>query len=136
MKKTGLQIQDDIFSVIDTSSLKQTIAGKIYKGGMRPINAKTEDAVVTFLTGLNGQIQTGVVNVNIYVPDIAIGSDGQLVCNIPRCRTLEIAILQIAEALKASEYKIYPDNVVQTFPAPEISQHFINARLKFERITF
>lgn len=136
MKKTGLQIQDDIFSMIDSSSLKQTISGKIYKGGMRPLNAKTEDAVVTFLTGFNSQIQTGVVNVNIYVPDITIGTDGQLVCDITRCRTLEYAILQIVEAIQASEYRIVPDNVIQTFNATEINQHFINCRMKFERITF
>lgn len=135
MKKTGLQIQDDLYSIISMSTLKNDITGKIYKAGMRPLGAKTEDAVVSFMTGLNGQIQTGVLNVNIYVQDITIG-ENQTVCNIPRCRTLEVLIQQLIEGLKPSEYRLRPDNVITTFPAPEIKQHFVNARIKFERTTF
>ena len=134
MKKTGLEIQDDVFIIIDMSTLKPMITGKIYKGGMRPINAKSEDVVVSFLTGLNGQVQVGVVNVNIYVPDITIDASGQSVCNIPRCRALEAELCKITDNLKASEYRFRPDNIISTFPEPEIKQHFINARIRFKRI--
>ena len=133
MKKTGLQIQDDVYAIIDVSNIKKMIAGKLYKAGMRPINAQSEDAVVSFLTGINGQIQAGVVNVNIYVPDITIAK-GQSVCNLVRCRALETELNKTIYSIKSSEYRLIPDSIISTFPEPEIRQHFINARIKFTRI--
>ena len=137
MRKTGSEIESDVFNIINASQLKVLIAGKVYKEGMRPLNAKTEDAIISFMTGLDGQIQTGVVTVNVYVPNMV--SDpvtGVLIKNISRCRTLEILVNAIVQELVPGEYRFGLGAIVQTFPAPEIGQHFINCKIKFQLATF
>ena len=135
MRKTGAEIEADIYAIIKASSIKTTIAGTIYKDGMRPMDAKTEDAVVSFLTGTDGEIQKGVVNLNIYVPDIDNGG-GQLVKNTARCKTLEVLVNGIIQALKPAEYRLQLDSIIQTFPTEGLKQHFVNTRIKFELATF
>lgn len=135
MRKTGSEIEADVFTIINVSQLKGAISGSIYKSGMRPINAKSEDAIVSFMTGLDSEIQTGVVNVNIYVPNIDNGS-GSLVKNASRCRTIEVLINSIVQELVPGDYRFALGAIVQTFPADEINQHFINAKIKFELVTF
>ena len=73
MRQTGLTFEKDIYNLVKESVLKTAIKGSFYREGMRPLNAKTEDAVVSFMTGVDDQIQIGVVNVNVYVPDIDAG---------------------------------------------------------------
>ena len=53
--KTEKQIEKDIFRIIKASPINTMIGGTLYRNGMRPRNAKTEDAVVAFLSGLDGQ---------------------------------------------------------------------------------
>ena len=81
MIKTEMQIERDFYSFIKSSDLGKAIKGEVYRSEMRPANAKTEDLVIKFLAGLDGQIQTGVVIFNLYVPDIPFGSDGKYTAN-------------------------------------------------------
>lgn len=138
MKKTASQIESDVFGLLNSSSLKTTISGKIYKEGVRPIDAKTEDAVITFISGMDGQIQTGVLNVNVYIPGIDNGTNkGVLVKDVSRCTNIESVLNSIAHSLSiSSEYKFQLDRIVQTFKVDEIEQYFVNCRLKFKRSTF
>ncbi len=135
MRKTGSEIESDVYAIINASQLKTAIGGLTYKEGLRPINSKAEDAVVSFMTGLDGQIQTGVVNLNIYVPNIDNGS-GSLVKNVSRCRVLEILANAIIQELVPGEYHFALGAIIQTFPADEINQHFVNCKIKFELSTF
>ena len=57
MEKTAKQIEKDVFRIMRNSELKNVIGGKFYRAGMRPKNAKTEDVVVKFLTGIDEQEQ-------------------------------------------------------------------------------
>lgn len=134
MNKTGDEIEADVYSIIQASSLKNIVKGSIYKSGQRPPNAKTEDAVVSFLTGREGDIQTGVVLVNIYVPDIDSGA-GNITKDIARCRELGIAANQFIQGIESSEYWFYLDSTIQTFKAEETGQHFVNARIRFHYLT-
>ena len=63
--KSEKQIERDFFSFVSQSVLGQGIRGKVYRPEMRPANAKTEDLIVKFLAGLDEQIQSGVVLLNI-----------------------------------------------------------------------
>ena len=135
MRKTGLEIETDVYAIVSSSALKTSITGKIYKDGMRPINAKSEDAVVAFMTGLDGQKQTGALNLNVYVPDIDNGS-GTLVKNLTRCKTLEAVCNTLIQGLIPGEYRFGLGAIVQTFKAEGINQHFVNCKIKFELATF
>lgn len=78
MNKTGDEIELDVFNIITNSQLAKEIKGNVYREGTRDLNPMEEDIIVSFLTGLDGQFQTGSVTVNIYVPDKDNGSKSVL----------------------------------------------------------
>lgn len=135
MTKTAIEVEIDIIELIDSSALKSTISGSVYLQGTRPLNSIKEDAVISFLTGLDDQIQTGVVNLNVYVPDLNNGT-GILVKNVSRCKTLEMLCNTIIKGLTPGEYKFRLGSTIQTFKAEGIDQHFVNVKIKFELATF
>lgn len=127
--KTGQQIEDDVFSLFEKSTLLSLINGKVYLFGMRPKNSGNEDAVVKFVTGLDGQIQTGVVVINIYVPNIEF--NGVMVRNIERCAEIEKSVNQWVKSLIPNEYLFSLAQTIYTEEDPDIEQHFISIRLKY-----
>ena len=131
MRKTAAEIEGDMYALINSSALKATLKGSIYRDGYRPLNAKTEDAVISFLTGLDAQTQTGVLNLNVYVADIDNGT-GVLVKNGSRCRTFEMLANQIIHGFTPGNYKYSLGGIIQSFAAEGTDQHFVNARIKFE----
>ena len=135
MKKTGSTFEKDVFNLMKQSPLKSSISGDVYREGMRPINSNKEDAVVSFMAGLDGQIQSGVLNINVYVPDINNGTEDRLK-NIKRCNEIESLCSDIVESLKLDGYRFSLAAIIQTFKSQEIDQHFINVKLKFNYVTF
>lgn len=136
MEKTAKQIEKDVFRIIRNSELKDVIGGTFYRAGMRPKNATTEDVVVKFLTGIDGQEQSGVVLVHVYVPNIQVSADGELVENITRIDELEGLINALFADLENDEYLFEKDGTPHSFPVEGIEQHFINVRVHYRRKTF
>lgn len=136
MEKTAKQIEKDVFRIMRNSELKNVIGGKFYRAGMRPKNAKTEDMVVKFLTGIDEQEQSGVVLVHVYVPNIQASKDGELVEDITRVDELEELLNATVANLEDGEYLFEKDGTPNSFPVEGIEQHFINMRLKYRRKTF
>lgn len=89
MAKTSKQIQGDVYRLLKDSVLATQISGGVYRSGNRPRDSKKEDAVVIFTSGLPDEIQTGVVTVNIFVPDIDPNDDGVLLEDSERTEELE-----------------------------------------------
>lgn len=137
MSKTSGAIEQDIFDLLRNSSLKNLISGNIYKSGMRPMDAQTEDIVVKFLTGRDYQIQDGMVNINAYVADIDNSSGkGTLVKNTRRCNEIADALNSfVKDNFIINEYKLELDEIIRTLET-ENEQHFVNCRVRFKRITF
>ena len=134
MRKTGSAVEQDFYEILKSQTpLPEIITGSIYKRAMRPLDAQTEDAVISFVSGLDGQIQTGVFVVNIYVPDVVI--NGRSYQNSSRCRELEAALDGIIEQINDSRYDLFLSNMIQTFQEEEFNQHFVNAKLKFRLLT-
>lgn len=137
MEKTAKQIERDVYRIISESELKDIIGGTIYRDRMRPKNADTEDVVVKFLTGIDGQEQSGIVLIHIYVPDKpSVSNDGELVEDITRIDELEVIINRIIEGIDNVEYWFEKDGTPQSYPAEGLEQHFINVRLRYRRKTF
>lgn len=137
MEKTAKQIERDVYRIIRESELKDIIGGTIYRDRMRPKNADTEDVVVKFLTGIDGQEQSGIVLIHIYVPDKpSVSNDGELVEDITRIDELEVIINRIIEGIDDVEYWFEKDGTPQSYPAEGLEQHFINVRLRYRRKTF
>lgn len=135
MRKTGSEIEQDVFDIIVSSSLSKEIKGAVYKEGTRTKDPTSEDAVVSFHTGLDGQFQTGTVNVNIYVPNMDNGS-GVLVKDTTRCEYLERKADDVVRSLKPTDYRFSLGGIIQTFKLEGIEEYFVNVKLKFELKTF
>ena len=133
MIKTEMQIERDFYSFVKNSDLGKAIKGKVYRPEMRPANATTEDLIVKFLAGLDEQVQTGVV-IFFYVPDIP-HADGRMVPDKNRIGKLEELLLSFVETAGGTEYWLETDTTPTTMRNEEIEQHFIYARIKFNRIT-
>lgn len=90
MAKTSRQVQGDIYRLLRSSDMFPQLSGEVYRQGMRPRDSQLEDAVVIFTAGLaDGDIETGVVTVNIFVPDIDPYSNGVFVENGVRTEQVE-----------------------------------------------
>jgi hypothetical protein len=141
MRKIAEDIEADVITLISTSTLASEISGGVYARGARPYDSKKEDIVVSFLTGQDGQKQVGIVNVNLFVPDVYSGR--KLIKNFARCEHLGNALKDFKESVMTSNlahsrtgYKFLSSgDMIQTFEENEISQHFLNLRLKFEYLT-
>lgn len=133
--KTEKQIERDFYTLIKASRLGKGVRGTVYRSEMRPANAKTEDVIVKFLAGLDEQIQTGVVIVNVYVPDVPYGNDGRKVEDKGRVEELEKLILDFVENFSDADYWIETDGTPKSTQIEGIEQHCIYARIKFNRLT-
>ena len=136
MRKTGQQIEDDVFDLVQNSELSSFVKGKIYKEGTRPADSDNEDAIVSFKTGLDAQFQVGELTLNIYVPDIDNGSK-TLVKDIARCREIEEKSDKIVRTFSSGEYLFTLGAIPQTYQlqSEDINkkQHFVNIKLRFSR---
>ena len=127
MNKTGDEIELDVFNIITNSQLAKEIKGNVYREGTRDLNPMEEDIIVSFLTGLDGQFQTGSVTVNIYVPD----KD-----NVGRCRYLARKADEVVRALKPTDYRFSLGATIKSYKAEKVAMHFVNVKINFELKTF
>lgn len=134
MAKTGKQVQGDIYRLFKGSTLYTMISGDVYRNGYRPRDSRLEDAIVTFTTGIPDQIQTGVVTVNIFVPDIDPYKNGVLVEDGRRTDELERLAQAWVDSLTAavSCYKFKLMQTIYTEEEADINQHFIVVKLGYE----
>ena len=134
MTKTSREIQGDIYKLLQGSSIPSAISGSIYRNGCRPRDSRLEDIIVTFTAGLPEQIQTGVVTINVFVPDIDPEGNGIHLEDIERTETLERLMSEWVESLstRGSGYKYHLMQTIHTQEEPEIQQHFIVVRLGYE----
>jgi hypothetical protein len=133
--KTEKQIEKDIFRIIKASPINTMIGGTLYRKGMRPRNAKTEDAVVAFLSGLDGQFQTGVVLLNIYVP-MTQNASSDKITDISRVETLEAAVKDFFDECSEVNYLFELRETPYSEDLDEIEQTRINVRIHYTRTTF
>lgn len=136
--KTGAEFEQHIYRLINNSPIRGLITGKVYLGGLRPVNSKLEDAVISYQTGLSDQIQTGNVNVNIFVPNIVYVDDNGSKLNIKnfqRCSLIERACQDFISSQIANEYQLGLATTIQTFEH-EAEQHFINMRIRYRYTSF
>lgn len=134
MAKTAKQVEGDVRQLLQDSPLCSMISGSVYRNGLRPRDSRQEDAVVIFSTGLPSQIETGVVIVNIYVPDIDPYGNGVLVEDGQRVEQLETLSQEWVDNLTVADscYRFRLQQTIYTDSEPEIGQHVIVIRLLYE----
>lgn len=135
MAKTAKQIEGYVYRLLRDSTLYTMVTGEVYRRGTRPRDSKLEDIVVSFTAGNTAQVQTGVVTVNIFVPDVDPYDNGVMVENGERIEELEAAAQQWFNGVRNSvtEYKFELKNTIYTEEDPTIGQHFVVLKLHYER---
>lgn len=115
----------------------QTIKGTFYPSEVRPLEATTEDAVLTVSNATADQIQEGRARLNIYVPDIDIGG-ASLVPDKARLMELEAITEKVVEKLNEADTAYYFDlfQATATIAVPERNEHFVNIGIHFRLATF
>lgn len=134
MAKTGKQIQGDIYLLLKHSLLAEELSGGVYRNGYRPRDSRLEDAIVTFTAGLSDtDIQTGVVTINIYVPDIDPYDNGVWVEDGQRTEEVEQMAQAWVDDLTAdrSNYLFSLKQTITTVEESETREHFVVIKLGY-----
>jgi hypothetical protein len=133
MSRTGGQIENDIYDFLCGSALAGEISGNVYHDEMRPKDSNLEDITVKFIDGGDGQIQTGKVAVNLFVPDIDVYGDGILRKHKGRCDELEAEANEWVEQIRrgGSDYWFEKSMTIKTMKHYDIPQHFISIMLSY-----
>lgn len=132
--KTASEIQGDIYRFIRNDiALCSMISGDVYRNGYRPRDSRLEDIVVTFTAGNVADIETGVVTINIYVPDIDPYQNGVFVQDGQRTAELESAAARWVKSMTAdkSNYLFRLRNTIYTEQEPDTKQHFVVVALQY-----
>ena len=134
MRKTGLAIEEYIHGLLKGQVV---VSGGVYRNGTRPFDSNVEDVVVSFLTGrdsLDGFSQSGVVNVNAYVPMRNFGGP-LLVKDVKRCEELEGAISQLVDAHRTGDFLLVLDGTPTTFSEEGFSVVNVRVKYKYNKLT-
>lgn len=128
--KSDIEIKDDVYKIIKSSALEQSITGKLSKT-RRPNNSNKEDIVISVLASDAGEIQEAFVNVNIYVADNS--RDNQAEENTIRCRELCNIAKTLFKVQRSSEYRITL-NSQRVLEVEGKDEHVINNRLLYKHL--
>lgn len=133
MSRTASQVQGDVYDLLIDSELAKQLSGKVYRRGYRPRDSRLEDAEIIFTTGFPGEIETGVVTINIYCSDIDPYNNGILVENGQRISEIEKAADTWVKTLVAgrSNYLFSLEEAIHSTEDPEIKQHFVVIKLGY-----
>lgn len=137
MARKGLtQIELEMYAALE-ELMGNTIKGTFYPSEVRPLEATTEDAVLTVSNATADQIQEGRARLNIYVPDINNGGES-LVPNKGRLAELEAITDTVVEKLNEANtaYTFDLFQATATIAVPGKSEHFVNIGIHFKLATF
>ena len=138
MAKTAKQVQGDIYQLLKESRLATQLSGRVYRGtpesSYRPRDSQKEDAIVIFTAGKPGQVQTGAITVNIYVPDIDPYNNGIFAEDGKRTAEIEQLAQEWVDSLidNVYTYDFEQSDTIYTEAEPKINQHFVVVKLKYK----
>ena len=134
--KTATQIEKDFYRLVKDSPIAAAIGGHVFRKGTRPRNSKAEDAVVAFVSGFDGQIQDGVVVVNVFVPKKPFGKDTEPILDISRIDELSQIIRDWLKTNPASPEYLFPEKkrpTINDYEDPQTGETYIHTRITFKR---
>jgi hypothetical protein len=132
--KTTFDLVNIIVSILKgNTALMSTINGGVYK--QRPAGSTKEDIVINSLPVNNLQMQSGLVNVNIHIPTIAVTIDGTVDHQLNAARFKEVTDMVIAllDDVWAQDYNlgVQQQNLIKEQNGTE---YYNNIRIEFNII--
>ncbi len=101
----------------------------------RPQNSKKEDVVLNALTLTNETVQEGIINMNVYVPNLSLPTDPVDNTQADWKRLKYLAALAV-EAIKETYGEDYNFGLQQIVGPMEDAgnQHYLNLRIEFNAV--
>ena len=130
--KSDIQIKDDIYNLLKSSSLASAVTGKICKRSKRPKGSEKEDVVISVIANMGGQMQEATVNVNVYVND-DFSADGQNEEPTIRLRTLCEKAYETLEVGRGDGFRFTLESQ-HVLAVDDEAVHVINNRLNYKQV--
>lgn len=129
--KTTFEVDDILFTRAKSSLLADEISGDIYKV-RRPAGSEKEDVVIVGLGIANDQLQKGVWNINIYVPNLVLEVGSVQDGNIPDTARMQELANIACEAFDDVQENGFYYTVQQQLLVfdPDMGQYFVNIRIE------
>lgn len=137
---TDNDVIKDLFLKLIEGGMGNLITGDVYLK-TKPFNSSYEDCVISFLSGRDGQIQTGIVSCNIFVPNIYIADNGGYGYeNVDRTELITDKLNEIIHnpiIMYKGKYLWKPNTMVSTFKEEKADYHahFVHVELQFSNNT-
>lgn len=133
--KTGNEIEAEFYQAVKNTTLAAQVNGEVYRDDFRPRDSVKEDIIVRLTAVTSGQVQSGVVTLLIYTPDIQVrGKSGVRKRNSARLTELESlaaqAVEEIAESLDGYD-QVMTETGIRSY-RDDNEQHFVSVRISFE----
>lgn len=128
MKSDGA-IKTDVYRYINESGFMNNVNGKLSKT-KRPHNSHKEDVVISILANEGTQLQTAIINVNIYIQDQDV--DGQFEENTIRVDEICKLAWNLLKTFRTSEYAAHA--IEQRVYAASTGEHVINNQVEYKLI--
>lgn len=131
---TSHKVQGDIMMLLAGSELCANISGKVYREGYRPRDSRAEDIAVIFVNGRYGQVESGAVTLNIFIPDITPFDNGVYVEDGRRVAEVEMLAARWVESLETgrSNYRFSLLRTISSMADAEMHQHIVVVQLQYE----
>lgn len=132
----AINILFDFIKESDLLTGLKKVSGNLFRL-QRPINSAKEDVVINSLTMDRDDVQNGVLNVNIYVPNKSITVGGITDKTQPNTTRLE-ELSNISNTVLGNGNEVWSEDGSISFNiqqdvifADENNQHYINFRIEF-----
>jgi hypothetical protein len=134
--KSTIAIEDEMYTALE-DIISKNIAGTFYPSDTRPVDAETEDAVLTVSGADAEQIQSGRARINIYVKDLDIGQ-GRKVPDKERMKALAELDSEIIDALNSysADYDFSLFKATDSNAVPGMEVHYVNIGISFNYTAF
>lgn len=131
---TTLTAVDTVFQQLAASAIKTAISGGIYK--KRPLNSRLEDVIINSPTINATQLQEGLVNVNVHVPNLVISVNGVQDHTQPDTLRLQqlvdMAVLSLTDTWQNDgDINFTVQQVSGLIEEAENDSHYVNIRLLY-----
>lgn len=130
--RTDSEVKADIYRIVSGSPVGEAIDGEVLRRKRKDDSCR-EDCVISVLDGDTGQIQSHIVNVNIYVRDIM--SDGEMVEDERRTALLQRLCAEAFGDKSRPRYgggTIYWTEAQRVLPVAGKDEHVINNRIHYQ----
>lgn len=135
MAKTALQAVNLLRSLLQKSLLMTHFYrpnGKIYKY-QRPTGSKAEDVVINSLPLNRSALQRGILNVNLFVPNLTSDTALPNITRLEQIETLMELVFAEGDVWSADGTHQFTIDNQNLFP-DENSQHYLNFRIEFTNV--